>query len=105
MDTQAGHVENMIPSNIIFFSDQMEISGDFIFKCRIDNPVNERIVVRDYIYEMAKKEIVDYYEIVCNDILELTETYFKVDEKFSTPFENYMVCTFLGKFKMTRRAK
>lgn len=94
----------MIPSDIILISDSREIRGDFTFKCKIDGPVDERIIVRDYVYEMAKKGLVDYHQISNDDILELTETYFKV-QRTLTPFENYMICTLTGKFEMIRNTK
>jgi hypothetical protein len=95
----------MIPSDTTFICDQKEISGDFTFKCRIDDPIKERIFVRDYVYDMAKKELVDCHHVVDNDILELIATYFKVDQSVSVPCENYIICMLAGKFKMIRRDK
>lgn len=93
----------MAPSNIILISDQKEISGDLTSKYRIDNPINERIVVLDYIYDTIKKELIGYHHIADNDILELIATCLKVGESISISFENYMTCIFTGKFKMIRR--
>lgn len=96
-------VQIMVPSKIAFTVNQKEISGDFTFKCKIDNPFKERINVRDYVYDIAKKELIDHYDIAHDDVLEITETYFYISNGVMTKFQDYIICEISGKFKTVKK--